>query len=935
MAKERAYFFGVIGDKQITPIIDEIPDYTGRKDLLGGKGANLVELVAAGARVPAGFTLTTDECIKYMALNTNAAKEEFMTGLEDVILENIRLVEQAMGKKFGDETNPLLFSVRSGARASMPGMMDTVLNVGLNDKTVESLAAITGNERFALDCYRRFLHMFGDVVLGIPKEKFEHYLSELKSKHELLLDIDMTPAYLRELIGIYKELYRSNGQDRIVAILQENRPLEILRYAVRAVFDSWNNERAVTYRRDQHIPDDWGTAVNVQAMVFGNKNNRSGTGVGFTRDPATGERRFYGEFLLIAQGEDVVAGVRTPNPISELEQLMPTAYSELVELARKMETHFEDMQDFEFTIQDGILYMLQTRNGKRTAFAALRTAVEMVDEGLITERIALSRMDASQMPSLFAPIFDPAGLKKAEESGNYLVTGIAAGPGAGSGKIVFTAEDAIRSRQNRERVVLVRNETCPDDIGGMLAAEAILTARGGRTSHAAIVARLKNRVCVVGCGDLEINYGTKTLKVRRKTFGEGDYISVDGFTGKVMAGQIPTHASEIMQVIKGDMAPKDSEIYQMFIRYLGWANDIRRLGVRANADAPQDAALAVALGAEGIGLCRTEHMFFEERVPYIQRMILAQDGQGRKAALEPLLSMQRDDFKGIYLAMVKDGKPLQVTIRLLDPPLHEFMPDTHKKRIALSDDMQIPIDALETKISSLHESNPMLGHRGCRLGITYPEIYNMQVRAIVEAALEVTKENRYTIVPEIMIPIVSNKKEIELTRRNAELTIKEVLREYGQREGYQDVVANFKYMIGTMIELPAAALNAGDIAELADFFSFGTNDLTQTTLGISRDDAGKFLSEYIKEGIYERDPFEALVHAGVGDLVLLGVERGRKTKPTLKIGVCGEHGGEPSSINFFHDAGLDYVSCSPARVPVAILAAAQAQLKSARYSSNS
>src|SRR3990167_7830415 len=767
MAKERAYFFGVIGDKQITPIIDEIPDYTGRKDLLGGKGANLVELVAAGARVPAGFTLTTDECIKYMTLNTNAAKEEFISGLEDVILENIRLVEQAMGKKFGDETNPLLFSVRSGARASMPGMMDTVLNVGLNDKTVQGLARKSNNERFAYDAYRRFITMFGSVVMGIERAKFEEMLQEKKDEIKIKQDTELNAEALKDMVLRYKKLVKKEtGKDFPMD------PMEQLKMAINAVFESWNAQRAITYRKIHNLPNNMGTAANVVAMVFGNMGETSVTGVAFTRDPSTGEKMFFGECLMNAQGEDVVAGIRTPFPIEDLKKIVPGAYGELIDIYKKLEKHYKEMLDIEFTIQEGILYMLQTRSGKRTAASALRIAVDMVEEGLIDKETAIMRINPDQLDQLLHPMIDPDAKVK------VIAKGLPASPGAAVGRAVFTAEDAERFTREGERSVLVRLETSPEDIGGMHAAQGILTSRGGMTSHAAVVARGMGKPCVVGCSDLQVREKEKYFKVNDLVIKEGDYISINGSTGDVIPGEV--------SLIK----PRMSESFATMMK---WVDKIRKLKVRANADTPLDAQVARDFGAEGIGLCRTEHMFFEpNRIKAVREMILSDDTEGRKKALAKILPMQKGDFKEIFRVM----KGLPVTIRLLDPPLHEFLPHTDKDIEELSKDMGVPAERLMAKNKALFEFNPMLGHRGCRLGITYPEIYEMQVRAIFEAACELEGEGMH-VIPEVMIPLVGFSRELGTIKEMVDRVASEVIKSYKVRT---------KYQVGTMIELPRAAL---------------------------------------------------------------------------------------------------------------------------------
>lgn len=890
------------------------------KELLGGKGAGLAEMTNLGIPVPAGFTISTEVC-NYFYRHGG----KYPAGLEEEVEENLRKVESEMQAVFGCEENPLLLSIRSGARASMPGMMDTVLNLGLNDRTVEALAAKTGDRRFAYDCYRRFIQMYGDVVLGLKPENenerdpFEAILEEKKRELEISRDIDFKIEDLLDIIARYRETVRK----RIGAEFPVD-PREQLWKAIGAVFNSWNNARARTYRKLNDIPDDWGTAVNVQAMVFGNLGESSGTGVAFTRNPATGENIFYGEYLMNAQGEDVVAGIRTPQPLSIkqktdqsslcLEEQMPEIYAELDRIRHILETHYADMQDIEFTIQNGRLWILQTRSGKRTGFAAIKIAIDMVREGLITKEEAIRRIEPEQLNQFLRPIFDPDSKRRAIADGRLLARGINAGPGAATGAIVFNASDAEERGARGEQVILVRIETSPEDIRGMSVAAGILTSAGGATSHAALVARQMGKVCVVGAKDISIDYRTRTLSAGKRVVREGEYISLDGMTGEVIAGKIETKPSEVLQVlIDRTLDEEDSKIYRDFEELMSWAKLSKKLGVRANADVPDQAAKALAFGAEGIGLCRTEHMFFEgDRIDAVREMILAEDKEGRAKALAKLLPMQKADFKGLFETM--QDRP--VTIRTLDPPLHEFLPHGDAEIAELATKMDVSVERLREKIVSLREANPMLGHRGCRLGITYPEITEMQARAIFEAACEIAREGRNPH-PEIMIPLVGSLKELELQKEIVDRVAFEVQNEYG---------IEVEYSIGTMIEIPRAALTADEIARAASFFSFGTNDLTQTTLGISRDDAGKFMAEYLEKGIWSADPFQKLDMNGVGRLVEIGVEKGRSVNPTLKIGICGEHGGEPSSITFCHRAGLDYVSCSPFRVPIAILAAAQAAL---------
>ena len=862
------------------------------RELLGGKGANLAEMTNLGLPIPQGFTVTTEACTKYYEDGKTISQE-----IQDQIFAALKTLEEIQGKKFGDNSDPLLVSVRSGARASKPGMMDTILNLGLNDIAVEGFAAKTGNPRFAYDSYRRFIQMYSDVVMEVPKSYFEKIIDELKEEKGVHFDTELTTEDLKELVKRFKEVYKENmnGEE----FPQD--PSEQLMGAVKAVFRSWDNPRAIVYRRMNDIPGDWGTAVNVQAMVFGNMGETSGTGVAFTRNPSTGEKGIYGEYLINAQGEDVVAGVRTPQPISKLAEDLPECYKEFMELAHKLENHYRDMQDMEFTIQEGKLYFLQTRNGKRTAPAAIQIACDLVDEGMIDEKEAVLRIDAKSLDQLLHPTFDKDSLKAGEVIGQALP----ASPGAAAGKVVFTAEEAkeLGKGGKGERVVLVRLETTPEDIEGMVAAQGILTVRGGMTSHAAVVARGMGTCCVSGCGEIKINEEAKQFELGGYTFHEGDYISLDGTTGKIY---------------KGDIKTVEASVSGNFGRIMAWADKYRALKVRTNADNPRDTRNAVHLGAEGIGLCRTEHMFFEEdRIPKIRKMILAETVEAREAALNELIPFQKGDFKAMY----KELKELPMTVRYLDPPLHEFLPTEEEDIIALAKDMGVTVEHLKNKCAELHEFNPMMGHRGCRLAVTYPEIARMQTRALMEAAIEVKEEEGYNIVPEIMIPLVGEKKELKFVKDVVIEVAEQVKKEKG---------SDMQYHIGTMIEIPRAALLANEIAEEAEFFSFGTNDLTQMTFGFSRDDAGKFLDSYYKTKIYESDPFAKLDQKGVGQLVKMAVEKGRSTRPDIKLGICGEHGGEPSSVEFCHNIGLSYVSCSPFRVPIARLAAAQAAIKNPR-----
>ena len=859
------------------------------RNLLGGKGANLAEMTNLGLPIPPGFTVTTEACTDYYNHGRSISEE-----IQTQIFDALALLEEKLGKKFGDTENPLLVSVRSGARASMPGMMDTILNLGLTDISVEGFAKRTGNPRFAYDSYRRFIQMFSDVVMEVPKSLFERVIDEIKEDRKVHFDTELTAEDLKEVIRRFKEIYKEKMGEEF-----PQEPRVQLMEAVKAVFRSWDNERAIVYRRMNDIPGDWGTAVNVQSMVFGNMGNTSGTGVAFTRNPSTGAKGIYGEYLINAQGEDVVAGIRTPQPITRLEEDLPECYEEFLKIANRLEEHYRDMQDMEFTIEDGKLYFLQTRNGKRTAQAALQIACDLVDEGMITPQEAVSRIEAKSLDQLLHPAFDPDALKK----GTVMGQALPASPGAAAGKIYFTAEEAKEAHETGERVILVRLETSPEDIEGMHAAEGILTVRGGMTSHAAVVARGMGTACISGCGDIVIDEKKKQFTLGGKTYFEGDYISLDGSTGKIYDGDIQT---------------QEASISGNFGRIMSWADSFRKLRVRTNADTPADAANAVRLGAEGIGLCRTEHMFFEpERIPKIRKMILSKTVEEREKALEELIPFQKGDFKALYEVM--EGKP--VTIRFLDPPLHEFVPTDEKDIEALAKDMNLSVEEVKSTCSELHEFNPMMGHRGCRLSVTYPEIARMQTRAVIEAAIEVSKEKGFEIVPEIMVPLVGDKKELKF--------VKDVIVETAEKVKAEKN-SNLVYHIGTMIEIPRAALLANEIAEEAEFFSFGTNDLTQMTFGFSRDDAGKFLVDYYKSKIYESDPFAKLDQNGVGQLIEMAVTKGRSRRPNLKIGICGEHGGDPSSVAFCHKVGMDYVSCSPFRVPIARLAAAQAAIADKR-----
>ncbi|MGD0398147.1 MAG: pyruvate, phosphate dikinase [Syntrophobacteraceae bacterium] len=891
------------------------------KALLGGKGANIAEMAQMGIPVPPGFTITTEVCTYYYENGF-----EYPAELKDQVEEALRRLEELMGRKFGDPENPLLVSVRSGAALSMPGMMDTILNLGLNDHTVAGLIKQAGDERFAYDCYRRLVEMYGDVVLGLKpqakdeRDPFDMLIEEMRKKRGVEFDNQLAASDLKELIQRYKGLIR----DRKKVEFRLD-PWDQLWGAITAVFGSWQNPRAIAYRELNNISDSMGTAVNVQSMVFGNLGDDCGTGVAFTRNPATGENVLYGEYLINAQGEDVVAGTRTPLPINKrqkgdssdlsLEETMPEIYAELEGIRTKLDRHYRDMQDIEFTIESSKLWMLQTRSAKRTGFASFKVAVDMARQGIISKQEALMRIEPDQLDQLLRPTFDPKAKNDAIKDGNLLTRGLNAGPGAATGRVVFNAHDAEEWAMRGEIVILVRLETSPDDIRGMHASRGILTVRGGMTSHAALVARQMGKVCVVGCSELEIDYRNRRMTIGDRVIREGQYLSLDGSVGEVFAGQIPTRPSEVLRVIiDKSLAPQRSQIYQDYVAMLGWADEFRRLEIWTNADQPNQAEEAIAFGAEGIGLTRTEHMFFEgNRIDAVREMILAEDSQGRERALAKLLPMQKEDFKGLFKVMRE--KP--VTIRTLDPPLHEFLPTDEKDIQKLATKMGIPFEQLYAKVVSLHEANPMLGHRGCRLGITWPEITRMQARAIMEAACEVAREGM-DVRPDIMIPLVGDVGEFKNQRDVVEAVVREVIEEYG---------VDIEYHIGTMIEVPRGAITADEIAEYAEFFSFGTNDLTQTVFGISRDDAGKFLPAYVAKKIWEHDPFARLDRKGVGALMEIAVRKGRAVRPDIKIGICGEHGGDPSSVEFCHRIGLNYVSCSPYRIPIATLAAAQAAIK--------
>jgi pyruvate,orthophosphate dikinase len=905
-AGKRVYFFGggkAEGNKEM-------------KNLLGGKGANLAEMANIGLPVPPGFTITTEVCTEFYANGKKLPK-----ALDADVRAMIARMEKQVGAKFGDPSNPLLVSVRSGARASMPGMMDTILNLGLNDRTAAGLAEKSGNERFAFDSYRRFIAMYGDVVLGLKPEKkedhdpFDVILARKKQDRGVKLDSDLPADALKELVQEFKDEIK----ERLGVSFPED-PYAQLEGAIKAVFQSWQNDRANLYRRLNNIPAEWGTAVNVQAMVFGNKGGDSATGVCFTRDPASGENEFYGEFLVNAQGEDVVAGIRTPQKIEELGKVLPVAYKELLDIRKKLEKHYKDMQDIEFTIENGKLYMLQCRNGKRTGFAGVRIAVEMVDEKLIPKEEALRRVEPEALNQLLRPVFLPSAKKAAVEEGRLLAKGLPAGPGAATGKVVFFADEAeALAAKGETNLILCRHETSPEDIRGMNASLGFMTAFGGMTSHAALVARQMGKVCIVGCDALSFDYHARKMTVTTAkgevTIKEGDWISIDGFAGEVIQGRVETTPSEVIRVlIEKNLDPKEAPIYQTYAKLMTWADGARKLRVRANADQPDQSLASVAFGAEGIGLCRTEHMFFgEDKIGPMREMIVAENEADRRAALAKLLPLQREDFHGIFKAMA--GRP--VTIRTLDPPLHEFLPHDEAGVKDLARATGKSVEEIHGRIEELKESNPMLGHRGCRLGITYPEITEMQARAIFEAACDLAAEGE-KVYPEIMIPLVGTKKELDLQADVVRKTAAAVFAEKGKKVGYT---------VGTMIEVPRAAMTAGEIAQTAEFFSFGTNDLTQTTYGLSRDDVPRVLASYLQHDIYTVDPFVSVDRKGVGGLMKMAVAAGRAEKPKLKIGICGEHGGDPSSVEFCHEIGLDYVSCSPYRLPIARLAAAQAALK--------
>ncbi len=899
------------------------------KALLGGKGANLAEMTSIGLPVPPGFTISTEACDRF-----NALSGQWPEGLLDQVRASIAMLERELGRGFGDPRNPLLLSVRSGAAVSMPGMMDTVLNLGINSDTLGALESMSGNPRFAWDSYRRFMQMFGDVVMGIPHHDFEHALESVKAEKGTKLDTELDTRDLKKVVGLYQNIYI----DRMGKPFPSD-PWEQLRHSINAVFSSWNNPRAVRYRELNEIRGLRGTAVNVQSMVFGNMGEESGTGVCFTRDPSNGENVFYGEYLMNAQGEDVVAGIRTPRPISDLSRDNPRAYAELLDIRGTLERHYKDMQDIEFTIQNGELFILQTRSGKRTVFAALNMAVDMEAEGLIDRKTALMRIPAQSFNQLFAPVLDQAGKREAR----FLTKGLNASPGGACGRAVFTAHDAEEWSERGEAVILCRQETSPEDIGGMAAARGILTARGGMTSHAAVVARGMGAPCVAGAGELLIDSTARRMTIGDLAFTEGDMIAIDGFTGEVFAGAVAVKPSEIVQVLRGEMPESGSPLFEKYSRLVGWADGIRTLKVRTNADTPKDTEMAVLFGAEGVGLCRTEHMFFEgDRIRSFRKLILVADRVKRLReriqagtgdvdeyrrqleapertyleALNELHPLQKRDFEGIFTAL--NGRPCN--IRLLDPPLHEFLPHDSRGQEEMAEEMGLPLERITETVKSLHEFNPMMGHRGCRLGLSYPEVTRMQVRAIMEAAIRVT-ESGITVLPEIMIPLVGHVEELRIMRRLTQETIDAVLSENSKPADY------ISYQIGTMIEVPRACVTAGEIALTADFFSFGTNDLTQMGCGFSRDDAGRFLGDYVRMGIYEKDPFQSIDEDGIGALVAIAAQGGRKVRPGLKLGVCGEHGGDSASIRFFHRVGLNYVSCSPYRVPVARLAAAQAVIE--------
>ena len=898
MSKKYVYFFAAgsaDGNKDM-------------KDLLGGKGANLAEMAGIGLSVPPGFTVSTEVCALFSKAGGKVPRD-----VQGEIQANLKKLERVAGLKFGDDKNPLLVSVRSGAKFSMPGMMDTILNLGLTDKTVEGLAKKSGNRRFALDCYRRLIHMFGGIVMDVPKKKFEEILREKKKEARVEKDSDISEKLLEDVIAEYRNLIKKEaGHDFPQDVHQQ------LDMAVSAVFKSWNTPRAIHYRREYHIPDDLGTAVNVQLMVFGNFGQTSGTGVGFTRNPATGEKEVYGEYLLNAQGEDVVAGVRTPSTLRHLKTEMPEVFEQLKNTTDRLEKHYGDVQDFEFTIQEGKLFMLQTRNGKRTGQAAVKIAVDLVEEGLCKKEEALLKVEPEALNQLLHPVFD----NEEKQQHEVLATGLAASPGAAAGQVVFTANEAVARKADGKKVILVREETSPDDIHGMSAGQGILTATGGMTSHAAVVGRQMGKPAVVGCGAVKVNEEKKVFTVGKRQIAEGEWISIDGSTGEVLAGEIKTQPSEIIQVVRGEKKPDQSKVYQYFSKLLGWADEVRKLKVRANSDTPRDARTAFAFGAEGIGLARTEHMFFgPDRLPIVKEMILADNEADRRKALDKLLPFQKKDFYEFFQEM--HGHP--VTIRTIDPPLHEFLPKREDLMVELAelkasgskDKAKIEeLEILLERVKALSEFNPMLGHRGCRLGISYPEITEMQARAIFEAACELQKEGG-KVFPEIMVPLVGHIAELANQNEIIVRVANEVMAKYGVK---------VDYLVGTMIEIPRAALTADEIAQEAEFFSFGTNDLTQTTFGVSRDDGGKFLNYYLDKGIWKDDPFETIDQNGVGQLMKMAVEKGRSTRPNLKVGICGVHGGDPRSIFFCHKIGLNYVSCSAYQIPIARLAAAQVAL---------
>ena len=899
MADKNVYFFGK----------DDAEGDRNMKDILGGKGANLAEMAGIGIPVPPGFTVSTEVCSDYSKSGNKIPFE-----VEEEILLNMKKLEDVTRQKFGGEENPLLVSVRSGAKFSMPGMMDTVLNLGLNDKTLKALAKKSGNRRFALDCYRRLIHMFGDVALGIPKKKFEEILKEKKRENKIVHDFELSEEYLEGLISDYKNfIKKKTGKEFPQDVIKQ------LLMSISAVFESWNNPRAVTYRRLNYIPDDLGTAVNIQQMVFGNIGKKSATGVGFTRNPATGEKELYGEYLFNAQGEDVVAGIRTPSPLKSLEKEMTAPYRELKEITSRLEKHYHDVQDFEFTIQENKLYMLQTRSGKRTGQAAIKIAVDMVEEGLVSKEEALMMVEPEALNQLLHPVFDAEEKEKHE----VLAHGLAASPGAAAGQVVFTADDAVSWKNDGKKVILVREETSPDDIHGMSASEGILTATGGMTSHAAVVGRQMGKPSVVGCGEIKPNEVQKFFLVGKTEVKEGDWISIDGTLAEVLHGQIPTQPSEIIQVVRGEKKPEESKIYQDFTKFLFWADKVKKLKVRANTDTPEDARIALAFGAEGIGLARTEHMFFEkERLPFIKEMILSETEEERRRALSKLLPFQKKDFYGLF----KEMKGHPVTIRTLDPPLHEFLPRREDLMVEIAElkasgskkkERIRELEKLLERVKAISEFNPMLGHRGCRLGISYPEIIEMQAMAIFEAVCQLAKE-RVKVCPEIMIPLVGTKEEFSNQKKIIQRIAEKVMDKYKVK---------VEYSIGTMIEVPRAAITADEIAKEAEFFSFGTNDLTQTIYGLSRDDGAGFLAHYLAHGIWKNNPFETVDINGVGEIMKMAVEKGRKTRPDLKIGICGVHGGDPRSIFFCHKIGLSYVSCSAYQVPIARLAAAQIMVK--------